>query len=200
MTYILNHGLEVHMIEEPNNFLHYPRNTYLLGSEVFGEYAKYLYELKKKKVTSAKHLLNHLWGKLIRLNEKITYFNSQTDPEFNDSEGWVTVDCIPKNKEMTRFEIRQIKPEQPFEYPLARFKPFFMAKQRLTIVKEVEPIIDHVYYCHTDSIFSDIKIKQSSNRGKLGELQYYGYCPNAWIKNKHCRLGGGEKDKLYFKK
>lgn len=186
LTFIKTHGLKIKMMTICNNFLHYPRDHCKTGAEIFGEYAKMLFEMKKKGIKSAKMLLNQLWGELIKDEKHYKYINFDDDTYVDGVDGWFSVDTDPINDELIKVTL--IKTDNPFKYPLARMKPFFMAKERLTIAKEIEPFIDHVFYCHTDSIFSDHQLKiKGMNHGRLGNLKYYGVCENGWVKNANSR-------------
>jgi len=46
------------------NFLHYSRDKLLTGSEIFGPYIKFCFDLKQRKAPRAKQILNILWGSL----------------------------------------------------------------------------------------------------------------------------------------
>jgi hypothetical protein len=46
------------------NFLYYSRDKCLTGHELFGPYIKLLFDLKQKKVSKSKDIINILWGAL----------------------------------------------------------------------------------------------------------------------------------------
>lgn len=175
LTYARDKGAKIEMIEENDNFLHYPRSHCKTGSELFGDFTKMLYQLKLEgKCSGAKKLLNQVWGMLVKTNKKVVIHNIHDPPLEGDAYNVMQIDD-------ENFEVTYLR-EQCFEYNLARMKPFFLAKCRLTIAKTIEPVIDHVFYSHTDSIISDIKLDLDISN-KLGSYKFEGYCENGFIKN-----------------
>lgn len=175
LTYFREKGLKLQMIEEKDNFLHYPRSHCKTGSEIFGEFTKTLFELKEvNKISGAKKLLNHVWGALTKKNKKVV-IHKITDPPLEDD----AYEMIPIDDET--FEVTYLR-EKKFEYEMARMKPFFLAKCRLTMAKTIEPHVSHIFYSHTDSIISDIPLEFKDNK-KLGDFKYEGCCEEGFIKN-----------------
>jgi len=63
LSYYRMKGIKIKIIEEPINFLHYPRNYCLTGSQIFGKFARNLYKMKKVDgINAAKKLLNNIFG------------------------------------------------------------------------------------------------------------------------------------------
>jgi len=151
LSYYRIKGIKIKIIEEPNNFLHYPRNYCLTGSQIFGKFAKNLYKMKEVDgINAAKKLLNNIWGILTKKNKEVTIVEVKDNASDEDLIAWDDYDeVIPIGN--GKFKLTRLR-DKKFEYDLARMKPFFLAKCRLTMVKLVEPIIKDVYYSHTDSI------------------------------------------------
>jgi hypothetical protein len=178
LRFMREKGLKIEMIEEPDNFLHYPRNHCKTGSEIFGKFTKVLFALKQKNVCSGvKKLLNHIWGILTKANKKVLIHNIETDGQITGD----FIDIQPLDDTLTLFKVTSLY-EKKFENDLARMKPFFLAKCRLTIAKIVDPIIDHVFYSHTDSLISNIPLDLIDN-GELGNFKFEGFCKNGYISN-----------------
>lgn len=189
------YGATIKIIEEPNNWLYYDRKACLTGSEIFGDYVKLLFPLKHKGYSACKDLLNHLWGILTKQKTNIFYVGF--DEEFIQPPDCEIIESLPimeENKMMIKVQFTNT-----FQQPLARMKPFFLARCREVMINHMEPIIEHVYYSHTDSIITSVKmevnnIKLDPNEPdvkkvmqQMGKLLYKGYCPNGWVKNASAR-------------
>ena len=181
LTYARSKGLKITMIEEDFNLLHYPRSYCKVGSEIFGKFTKYLYDMKSKGIKSAKKLLNHIWGRIIKINA-IKIIHKISDGEFYLKKD--IINTIPLDDD--RIEVHVLNKNEIFGSNFARMKPFFLAKCRLTMSKHIEPIIDDVVYSHTDSIISKIPLNFKDN-GKLGDFKYEGMLKDGWIKNHNSR-------------
>ena len=70
-----------------------------------------------------------------------------------------------------------------YDTKFARIKPFLLSKARAKIGDAIYPIIEHVYYSHTDSIISDIPLEKDMLGDKIGELRDEGSCDNCYINN-----------------
>eukprot|EP00732_Lithocolla_globosa_P003511 Lithocolla_globosa_v1_NODE_2847_length_1849_cov_547.481048.p3 type:complete len:104 gc:universal NODE_2847_length_1849_cov_547.481048:476-165(-) len=95
---------------------------------------------------------------------------------------------IPLNPEMTRWEISFTYSDRPFETDWARIKPFLNGKARVRMGEAIEPYYEHVKYCHTDSMITDIKLPVKTGNN-LGDLVYEGYCEHAIIVNSNQKTG-----------
>jgi len=186
LQYFREKGLKIEIIDEENNFLNYPQSYCKAGSTIFGEYAKTLYKIKEEYgCQGAKKLLNHIWGVLCKKNKKVIMFNPETDEPLDDDNPYELTQL-----DDNLFEVTFLR-EQKFEYDLARMKPFFLAKCRLTIAKTIEPFVEHVHYSHTDSILSDIPLDLKDER-ELGNFRYEGYCEDGYVKNANSRSPNSE--------
>lgn len=175
LTFFRQKGLTITMIDEPDNFLHYPRDYCKTGSEIFGEFTRLLYKMKNNDTCNgAKKLLNYIWGALTKKNKKIIIHNINDPPLEQDIYESVAID-------EENFRVILLR-EHKFEYDLARMKPFFIGRCRAIMAKTIEPYIDHVHYSHTDSILSSIKLDLVDD-GKIGSFRYEGYCEDGFIEN-----------------
>lgn len=185
LAYAKKLNLTVRILEEKDNFLHYPASHCRTGYQIFNEYVQYVYALKKKGVPGSKDLLNQLWGYLIRSTQVDIDVNHDNEEECEvDPNFWTVINHTILDDKRTR--ITMIWKNQIFKESLARMKPFFMAKQRITMAKTIEPYIDHVYYSNTDSIMSDIELPLKIG-DKIGQLKYFGCDKNGWVKNANSR-------------
>ena len=182
LTYIREKKLKITMIDEKDNFLYYKRSSCKLGSEIFKEYVDYVYKLKQDNVKGAKQLLNNLWGVICKKNNQ-KIIHDFRDGEFDLFGNKEVVNTIPLDENRM---ILYLEGETLFTNDLARMKPFFLAKCRLTMSKTIEPYIKDVYYCHTDSILSGIKLSFKDD-GKLGNIRYEGYCKDGYVVNANQR-------------
>ena len=192
LTYANSKGLQITMIDEPDNFLHYPADHCLKGSQVFGQYAKYLYELKEKNIEGAKVLLNYIWGALVKGNVRQIVFDERKD----DFDKLVNLDKVEVLNtcpiDRNRMRITTVGRERFFDNNLARMKPFLLSKCRLQMSKTIEPYINNVYYSHTDSVLSDIKLPFFDTK-TMGGIKYEGQTDaNGWIKNANSRIKNDE--------
>lgn len=153
------------IIDSKPNFLYYSRDKCLTGSEIFGEYVKYLFELKEKKVKGAKNILNCLWGSLCERNRAKVIHKTGDIIEIPDD---VKPSFRPYNDDNTIIEYT--KYDKQHLYGWARIKPFILSKGRSMISKIMEPYNDILIRCHTDGVlFSEepIGIKYGCNIGDL---------------------------------
>lgn len=180
-------GLKLELIEKENNCLLWSLNKEdgecTRGSQMFGAYTKYLYEMKKNKVSGSKLLLNCIWGKLIQKNKISFIHDIEKDGEWIQYKNTQVLDYTPLNKEFTKVRITKVDYKTPFETNFSRIGPFLMASVRVKMAKTIQPYIDHVKYSHTDSMVTDIKLDIKTGP-EMGDLEYEGYCENANIKNK----------------
>lgn len=167
--------------DEPNALL-YSRDKLLTGSQMFGKYVKYLFELKQKKITGrAKQILNILWGVLCERD----LCNLKSEVIADDKKPTIE---LGKNKKHMFFKpwndnqtiIKYQDNDHVFKTDFARIKPFILAKGRTILSKLIEPCIDDVVLAHTDGFI--VKTKQKIKTGtKLGDVKYEGCCQNANI-------------------
>ena len=142
--------------------------------------------MKQKGIKGAKLLLNSLWGIICKRNtQKLIVHNFDDDDNYTERAGWSMFNLIPIDKNRSRVFLQN--DTDLYDNPLARMKPFFLAKCRLTMAKTIEPYVKDVYYCHTDSILSGIKIPFKKSKGDCGDIKYEGYCKNGFVDNANVR-------------
>jgi hypothetical protein len=178
-------GLEIKLIiDDQPNFLYYSREKLMTGTELFGNYVKLLFEMKKKNIPRAKGILNILWGALSQkaINKHI----------ISDKIG--STYKIPDN-----YNIDQIKPyddnsthigitnnDKQFKTGFGRLKPFLISKGRSVISKITEPYVDNLIRCHTDGFLLSEQPTNIITGENIGELRYEGYNNNYYkIRNSY---------------
>ncbi len=164
---------------EPNVLL-YNRQKCVTGSQLFGEYVKYLFPLRKKCGNRAKELLNCLWGALSREGKIVKVFH-ETE-EIDEFEGRQIYDFKPYGND--EIIVTFIKNNSLFAFNYARIAPFILAHGRARLSKEMGPHINSIVRCHTDSMFSTIDLNNVLNIGDdIGQLKYEGHSPEIQIIN-----------------
>jgi hypothetical protein len=158
------------------------------GSQLFADYVYYLYDFKKQGIRAAKNLLNCLWGALCQQNLYTFIHDIEKHGDYEPFENTEILEVIPLNNEYTKVKITQIKKNSRFETNFARINPFLMAKCRSIMAKTIQPYVEHVKFCHTDSMISDIELPIKTG-DELGDLAYEGFCENTKIMNKNKKTG-----------
>jgi hypothetical protein len=165
-------GLNIKLSDsgEPN-LLYYSRDKRRTGSELFGQYVKLLYPLRKNPIIKdrCKSLLRALWGVLSQRNESKmkVYF----DEEF---EVYESKEVIHTEFKQDHYIVHMVKKKSPYDTPFARLKPFMLAKGRDKIGKYIDQHIDHVIRCHTDSMVTNIKLDIPTSM-ELGDMKFEAY-------------------------
>jgi len=181
----IKYGFKVELLVDVNgevNALTYLNDSLISGYEMFGDYVKLLYPLKEDHITGAKLLLNILWGALCKKNivsDKIK--NSDIIADSHPNEIREIVEIIPVSDTHTIFKFTTN--ECIYDTKFARIKPFILSKARAKIGNAIYPVIEHVYYSHTDSIISDIPLEDKMLGDKIGDLRYEGFCYDCHINN-----------------
>jgi hypothetical protein len=160
----------------------YTRDKLIKGNDLFGKYVELLYPLKQKNITGAKLLLNILWGALCKKNKiscKINNNEITTDDHPNETKDIQEIIPISDTQTIIKFTTDKCIYDTKF----ARIKPFLLSKARVKIGEAIYPIIDHVYYSHTDSIISDIPLNLPIIGDNIGDLRFEGTCDNCYIIN-----------------
>jgi len=178
------YGFEIELlVDDEPNILTYSRDKLMNGYKMFGKYVELLFPLKEKNITGAKLLLNILWGALCKKNiisEKID--NSKTIVDSHPNEIKDIVEIIPVSDTHTIFKFTT--DACIYDTKFARLKPFILSKARAKIGNAIYPVIEHVYYSHTDSIISDIPLDHLDEIGtEIGDLRSEGVCAKLHIKN-----------------
>jgi len=168
----LSYGLNIDLIIDGQpNFLHYPKDSLISGSYLFGRYVETLYELKLKGVKAAKPLLSMLWG---ALSEK-KMFKQTTD---------ITETVDLSGRDITRLQTDTFirthytkHDDSQFRTNYGRIKPFVLAYARSQNYFSFRKWEDLIVRMHTDSLYmievpSDM-LPPSKKLGML-KLEYEG--------------------------
>jgi hypothetical protein len=187
-------GLKIRLNQKAkSNFLHYSKEKCLIsGKKCFKEYVTLLYELRTNEICGkrCKSLLSTLWGALMQKNEFTKILEEDEVFEIYDETELISSIPFGNGKE----KITYVNKNKMYKTNYARMKPFLLAKGRVKISEYIEPYVDHVYRCHTDSMTSDIKLPLDYST-KLGGIKYDGHYPHCIIKN--CSVPKGEYIKKY---
>lgn len=180
-------GLIMNIVEEADhNLLHWSKDKLIVGSKLFGDFTKLLYKLKQEPATKsrAKQLLACLWGSLCQDNMN-TMTVKEDDPSLEFADDRVIDEITPIKG---GFKVRFYYGNNRYETNWSRLKPFLLAKARNKISDYIEPHVDHVLRCHTDSMTSDIElpIKHSID---IGKMKLEGFCENCVIVNSVTVIG-----------
>lgn len=187
LTYAKKIGCKIDIIDDGNdNYLYYSRDKCKTGHECFKKFVDLLYPLRQNAIVSrrCKDLLTVLWGALTQQNA--IKMRIRFDEEFEVREGNEVVSMTTISDE--KYEVEMVNKNKRYETNFARIKPFLLAKGRVKIAQHIEPYMDHVYRCHTDSMTSDIMLPIKTSK-KLGDMKYEGQCPDCKIVNSMTVIG-----------
>ena len=165
-------NLDVKLIEDDQpNFIYYSRDKLITGSELFGQYVKLLFNLKKKGVKKSKQILNILWGALCETNSKtITINNDDTNIKYID--GNINLLKIkPFNESFTMIEY--INNDEQFKSNFARLKPFLLSLGRKKLTNLIKDDINNIIFFHTDG-WCGLRPSNIKTGFELGDLKYEG--------------------------
>jgi hypothetical protein len=160
------------------NFLYYGRETRVTGKQYFGAYVDHMMPLKQSGIGKAKDILNILWGALCQKDE-FKLFVSEEEPLYMGEDKTI-LSITPCDEDKVMIEV--CRSDSMYETNHARMGPFLVANGRARISNIIEPYVDKVVRCHTDSMFVNEQIDVKTGT-QLGELRYEGYCPNMEVKN-----------------
>ena len=148
---------------------------------VFGEFVKYMFELKKKDKVF-KNIISRLWGSLVQKNggtvkQKMLY--SELDTKKFD-----IIKMTPINKDMCEAFVRY--PVLFYRNNFARLNAFLLGFTRVNMHKTFELLgYDNIVFSHTDSIISTKRIE--FNRipfgDDIGKWKYEGVSNNCVVNN-----------------
>lgn len=182
------HNLKVTMIidEEPN-LLYYSPDKCIRNFEIFGDFVKYLFELKTTGTSEAKSVLNTLWGALCQNNQFTMLLDDELTEQPELPEDSTIGRVVPISD--TRTKVEYFKTHKYFETDFARIKPFLLARGRQEVRKYIEPHLDNIIRCHTDGWLSKVPIKYKFGTD-LGDMKYEGKCEQLEIV--HMKIKGIE--------
>ena len=163
-------NLEIKLINDNEaNSLLWTRDKLLTGTEIFGQFIDYTFNLKNKlKIDRSKKLINTLWGALCEKKTKNYVCSSELDIGNNTK----IVSIRPTDDGLTIIEV--IKRHQQYVSGFARIKPFLMGKARSIMADIMSPYNDVLVRCHTDGFYAteELNIKIGD---ELGDLVYEGH-------------------------
>jgi hypothetical protein len=162
-------NLEIKLINDNEaNTLLWTRDNLLTGTELFGQFIDFTFDLKNKlKIDRAKKIINTLWGALCEKKTK----NFVCGPDVDIGKNAKPISIRPTDDGKTIIEI--IKRDNQYVSGFSRIKPFLLGKARNIMSDIMLPYNDLLVRCHTDGFMStqelDIKIGD-----QLGDLVYEG--------------------------
>ena len=163
-------NLEIKLVDDKEaNALVWTRDKLLTGTELFGQFIDFTFDLKNRlKIDRSKKLINTLWGALTERKTK----NYVCGPDVDIGKNAKPISIRPTDDGLTIIEV--IKRDHQYVSGFARIKPFLMAKARSIMSEIMLPHNDSLIRCHTDGFYStkelDIKIGD-----ELGDLVYEGH-------------------------
>lgn len=196
-------GLEMRLYEGGYNFLHYGRGICKKGSEIFKNFVKLLWGLRKTTGETIFKLIGTLlWGGLCGDNYRTVKYNINEEFNFKVPEDTIILEegHVMGNDDM--YQIKYISGKKYFRYDWARIKPFILAKGRQEITKILRPHLDHIKQINTDGFISSKQLDVTIG-GDIGELKYEGEIKRAMICNLHKVINVDElkgEDLKYVKK
>ena len=191
-------GYNIHLVEDGAcNYLCYPPNTRIKGTQLFKSFVDELYPIKEqhdkdipeKNFSYAKKLLNILWG---ALSEKRIYNEIRTKESKPNEEIVLGVnEQIDNNIFLGNDDIiyETEKTEDVFMTGFARIMPFITAHGRKMVrdvIRENNIDLDCIKRIHTDGIVTSVPFKKeypNKKDAKLGELGYEGCSEHCVVKN-----------------
>ena len=162
-------NLEIKLINDNEaNVLLWTRDKLLTGTELFGQFIDFTFDLKNKlKIDRAKKIINTLWGALCEKKTK----NFVCGPDVDIGTNAKPISIRPTDDGLLIIEV--IKRDKQYVSGFARIKPFLLGKARSIMSEIMLPHNDLLVRCHTDGFMStkelDIKIGD-----QLGDLVYEG--------------------------
>ena len=162
-------GLKITMTQDSQpNALQYSRDQLVTGNSLFKKYVELLYELKLKGIEGSKQLLNILWGVLTQKNicKMVVSNNSKEIMNIQDSK--MLVGIKPADNKNTIIEIGYM--QKFYETNYGRIAPFLLARGRAKISKIMQPHIESIVRCHTDSLLSKVPLNIPTST-ELGGLK-----------------------------
>jgi hypothetical protein len=150
--------LKITVIDDgQTNFLYYDNTKCVKGDKLFGAFVNYMYDLKQKKITGAKDILNSLWGMICY--KKV----SKTTKDVKNP--------IMITPSITGL-VSTVEKENPYN-PYARLKRFLLAEGRLQMIKLIFKYGKDIVQCHTDGFISTKKL-DIDDSSELGCIKYEG--------------------------
>ena len=138
------------MIDGENAMI-YTNDKLMLSRHVFKPLIDYLISLLPyAKTRCIKNMLSNIWGGMTEKNKK-NFVLKKSDKRLDIPDDYEITHTHPcKNGRMFH-----VSPYQPYKKPYARIGPFITSSRRNYLSNVIEPFIDNVYRCHTDSFLID---------------------------------------------
>jgi hypothetical protein len=202
LTMAKKRGYKIELIEDGKpNCLLYSREKVITGYRMFHDYVKLLFDLKKKGITTAKLILNIIWGLMAQRNMRKTKCTTiEKDKNFIDISEDDMIDSIKPSKfGEDGFLLKLQETVKYYKYDHARIGPFLLAKGRERIAEVIGSYEDSLVRLHTDGFILKTAMKREHiDLGTdLGQLKYEGYCPNVSITNYATKSFEFKDDGLY---
>jgi hypothetical protein len=156
------------IVDKEANCLLWTRDKLLTGTEIFGQFIDYTFDLKNRlKIDRAKKLINTLWGALCE--KKTKNYVCSNDLDIGKNAKPITI--RPTDDGKTLIEV--IKRDNQYVSGFCRIKPFLLGKARSIMSDIMLPFNDLLVRCHTDGFMStqELDIKTGD---ALGDLVYEG--------------------------
>ncbi len=174
-------GLKISMIDDNEpNVLYYSHDKCVCGSQLFGNFVKTVFELKKKGNKTAKAILNCLWGALCQTQE--LDYNVADDGEEYDLGFDKNITSIIYDDKKHRCIVKYTKQNKYFVNRYARIKSFILAYGRHCIITELMDNIDNIVYIHTDGWISKTEMNVKIGT-ELNCVKFEGYDAECEVKN-----------------
>ena len=163
--------------DETANFLCYSVEKRIGCNELFGEYIDFMFDLKEKKISKAKYILNVLWGSLCEIEKRTLMYKNK---EIRIGEDYDIYSIKPNEKNENHLEIITTKQSKFYKTGFARLSPFLISQGRYHMSKILYPHRENVKQCHTDGFVSD-KALDIKTGDKMGDLVGEGKCEHCII-------------------
>ena len=180
-------NLKMTLIQDDTaNVIYYSPDKLIGCNELFSTYIDYLFELKERKVSKAKLILNILWGSLCEIDKNRLMY--KTKP-INIGSDYDIYSIKPNDKNENILHITTTKQTKYYKTGFARLSPFLISKGRYMIANICYPHKEHIKQIHTDGFISDTQLDIKIGE-KIGDLVFEGCCEDVEIE--HCNNVKGD--------
>lgn len=180
LTHAKKKGLSIELIQDDQpNCLIYSRDCLINGSILFKDYVDTLFQLKQKKVSGSKDVLNILWGALCQKKKKKLYITSNKEYQITNNNTFI--ESIKPAINETDIFVNTYNINSIYLFDYARLGPFLLAYGRKKLLETIHPYIQNIKWAHTDGFITDIELPDLKVGSNLGDLKYEGYSKNCII-------------------
>ena len=177
-------NLKVTIIEDGNyNYLEYTNDKCVQMTNIFGNYIKYVFDLKQKGVKGAKQILTIPWGSSVQKKKFKKYaIWSEQELKLNPKDNVKRVQTVSSNT----VKVTLTDDEDIYYGSFPRLLPFLTALGRIKVYEVVHDKMDSIKMILTDGFLTtnkdqfEIIPKQGA---ELGQLVYEGYYKNITLKS-----------------